>query len=240
MKGAQLALPVLLQQVPRFENFFAGPNAEVVDLLRAVAAGRPIPGVWIYGAPASGKSHLLAALVEAAPQARWLDGEPDDLAGLEGGQTAVIAMDDVDQRLQRPEQVHALMRLVDGARLRHQSLVLAAGVAPSRLAGVLPDLRSRFESMAVLGLKPLRDQDRRELLDLHARARGLRLGEDAVRWLLAHLQRDAGSLIAALEVLDRAALSAQRRPTLRFVQQVLGQPPVLPARARETGQTGPG
>jgi DnaA family protein len=94
-------------------------------------------------------------------------------------------------------------------------------VPPARLVDPLPDLRTRLEAMALLGLKPLREDDRRELLRLHATQRGLELAEEVVAWLLARLRRDAGTLIAALDQIDRACLSAKRRPTLPFVQQVL-------------------
>jgi DnaA family protein len=105
-------------------------------------------------------------------------------------------------------------------------------VAPARLAGISADLRSRLEAMALLGLKPLRESDRRELLRLHARQRGLDLPDEVVDWLIARLRRDAGTLIAALDEIDRASLSAKRRATLPFVQQVLTPllqplPPVL-------------
>ncbi|MGH8517776.1 MAG: HdaA/DnaA family protein, partial [Panacagrimonas sp.] len=53
----------------------------------------------------------------------------------------------------------------------------------------------------------------------------LDLADDVVTWLIARLRRDAGTLIAALDLIDRAALSAKRRATLPFVQQVLA--PVL-------------
>jgi chromosomal replication initiation ATPase DnaA len=58
-----------------------------------------------------------------------------------------------------------------------------------------------------------------------ARARGLELPADAARYLLSRLPRDAGSLVEALDRLDRALLSAQRRLTVAFLQQWLKEPP---------------
>jgi DnaA-homolog protein len=56
---------------------------------------------------------------------------------------------------------------------------------------------------------------------LQAQQRGLELPDDVVAWLIVRLRRDAGTLIGALEEIDRASLSAKRRPTLPFVQQTL-------------------
>lgn len=239
MKGSQLVLPVRLQQDARFENFFVGPNADAVDALLAVAEGKANPGVWLYGAAFAGKSHLLGALRHLRPDMALYTAEGCTLDELTNCEAEILAIDDVEQLLQRSEAEHCLMRLIDARRAREQLLVLSAGVAPSRLEATLPDLRSRFEALAIIGLRPLRDQDRRELLDLHARARGLVLPEDAVQWLLAHLRRDAGTLISALEELDEAALRAQRRPTLRFVQQALRER-VQPSLALENEQKASG
>jgi DnaA-homolog protein len=77
----------------------------------------------------------------------------------------------------------------------------------------------------VYGLRPLADEDRATLLAERARARGLELPADAARYLLSRLPRDAGSLVEALDRLDRALLSAQRRLTVAFLQQWLKEPP---------------
>lgn len=223
MKGSQLALPVQLSQAPAFDTFFAGPNAEIVEALRQIATRRsPVPAAWIYGAGASGKSHLLQAAVAAAGEGavyRPAAIETDRLAAL--GDAPLLALDDVEDALGDEARALTLLRLVDQRRERGQPLLLAGNVAPARLIGISPDLRSRLEAMALLGIKPLREDDRRELVRLQAQRRGLELPEDVVAWLIARLRRDAGTLIAALEEIDRATLSAKRRPTLPFVQQAL-------------------
>jgi DnaA-homolog protein len=223
MKGAQLALPVQLSQRLAFETFFAGPNADVVDALRAIALARsPVPAAWVYGAASSGKTHLLRATVAAAGgRAVYGTGSPGpaEMAALE--EAPLVALDDVDAALDDESRALPLLRLIDVRRQRGLPLVLAGGAAPSRRTGLSPDLRSRLEAMALLGLKPLREDDRRQLVKLQARQRGLDLPDEVVAWLIARLRRDAGTLIAALDQIDRATLSAKRRPTLPFVQQAL-------------------
>lgn len=223
MKGAQLALPVQLSQEPAFETFFAGPNRDIVDALRDIALGRsPIPGAWLYGGAAAGKTHLLKAAVAAAGQrAAYASAavESEDLAALLDA--PLLALDDVESALGDEVRALTLLRLIDQRREFGRPLLLAGGVAPARLTDISPDLRSRLDAMALLGLKPLREDDRRELVRLQAQQRGLDLPEDVVAWLITRLRRDAGTLIAALEEIDRACLSAKRRPTLPLVQQTL-------------------
>lgn len=232
MKGAQLALPVQLSQAPAFDNFFAGPNADVVVSLQGTASPHGLPAAWLYGATSSGKSHLLRATVAlAGPRALYAAGPYEAAALADWNDAQLLALDDVEALAAHEDSAIALLRLIDYRRQHGMPLLLAAGVPPARLDSPLPDLRTRLEAMALLGLKPLREDDRRDLVRLNAAQRGLDLPEDAMAWLLGRLRRDAGTLIAALEEIDRACLSAKRRPTLPFVQQALApllQPSLLP------------
>jgi len=231
VKGLQLPLGVQLPDTASFETYFAGPNAEAVAALQAtVAPGSPAL-LLLYGPAGTGKSHLLQALTRAAARSvacayvplRELRAEGaapgDTLDGLERAQ--LVCLDDIDAVLAQPDWELSLLRLLDALRAHGGRAVLAAPAAPERLALPLPDLRTRLAQAAVYGLKPLSDHDRTGLLLERARARGLELPEDAARHLLARLPRDPGSLVAAIERLDHALLSAQRKLTLSFVQQWL-------------------
>jgi DnaA-homolog protein len=56
-----------------------------------------------------------------------------------------------------------------------------------------------------------------------AQRRGLVLEEAALDWLLRRVGRDLAGLAALLDELDRASLAAQRRITVPFLRQALGQ-----------------
>lgn len=219
MKGTQLALSVQLHQTPGFDNFFAGPNGAAVDALRRIG---DTGMACVCGASTSGKTHLLRAAVRAAgPDAIYLSlRDPAPLAD----PLALLALDDVDAAAADPGRALELLRLIDRRRAQIRPLLLASVAPPAHLICALPDLRTRLEALPLLGLHLLRESDRLELLRLQAAERGLELPDDTARWLLSRLARDAGTLIAVLERLDRAALSAQRRLTVPFVQQVLRGP----------------
>ena len=233
MRGLQLPLGVQLSDTASFESYHAGPNAEVVAALRAVADDAGPPLLFVYGPAGSGKSHLLQALVRAAAPARgcaYLPLAQFDAAdigeALQGFDQADLAcLDDVDAVAGDAGGAVALLRLLDALRAHGGRCVIAASAPPERLGAALPDLRTRLTAAATYGLKPLTDADRERLLLDRARARGLELPQDAARALLARLPRDAGSLVDAMDRLDRALLSAQRRLTLSFVQQWLRDHP---------------
>ena len=94
--GAQIALPVSLDVEARFETYHPGNNAAVVAALQAPSS----PGIWLAGAPGSGRSHLLQAVVAAAPAGEALylplaSGLPAAAVdGLSGALT--VCLDDVD------------------------------------------------------------------------------------------------------------------------------------------------
>lgn len=229
MRGAQLPLGVHLSEAASFESYHPGPNQEVVAALRALARGEGPPLLFLYGPAASGKTHLLQALTRAAaleqacayvPLAQF--GPADAAEALQGFEQAdLLCVDDLDVLAGGSAGALALLRLLDRRRAHDGRCVLAATAPPERLGATLPDLRTRLSAAATYGLKPLSDGDRERLLLDRARARGLDLPGDAARALLARLPRDAGSLVRALERIDRDLLTAQRRLTLAFVQQWL-------------------
>lgn len=220
MIGRQLPLPVQLRDSASFDSYHPGPNSEALAALSGATAN-----VFLFGPPSSGKTHLLQALARITGAAylplRELRGfGPEALDGF--GAAPALCADDVDAIAQDRDWCIALLRLIDTHRTRGSRCVFAAAAPPERMGLPLPDLRTRLAACAAFGLQSLSDDDRLQLLRDRAVARGLDLPEDAARWLLATQSRDTGKLLAALEQLDQASLSAKRRLTLPFVQSVLG------------------
>lgn len=183
---------------PRFDNFVVGRNAEAVARLRAL----DLPAiVYLWGEPASGKTHLLEA------------------TRAEHGDRALIVDDvqslDADGQQRVFEAFNAT--LAGGA-----PLVVAGERAPLALS-LREDLRTRLGAGLVHRLEPLSDDEKRVALAIAARERGLALGDDLVAYLLTRFARDLRSLMAMLEALDRYALEQGRALTLPLVRQWLSE-----------------
>lgn len=220
MKGRQLALAVQLRDAATFESYYAGPNGQVVAALQGPHS------LLIYGPAGSGKTHLLHALARSGaaylPLAEFAAHGPETLEGFSA--QACLLLDDVETVSMDIEWSLALLRLLDerhGDRLR---TVIACNAPPDALNCALPDLKTRLNRLALFGLRALDETQRAELLRERGRSRGLQLSDEVIQWMLTHLPRDPGSLLSALETLDRAALTAKRRLTLPFVQLTLGAP----------------
>lgn len=220
MIGEQIPLPVQLRDRASFTSFVPGANAAAIDALRSGQAD-----LFLAGAAGSGKSHLLharlreqggsytdAALIATHGEAA--------LAGL--GDSRWLAIDDLDA-LTGADAAIALARLLDQRRRDGLVTVLAGRRVPAERGDLLADLRTRLALCAVFTLQALGDDDLREWLRTRAAARGLELPDAVAEYLIRRLPRDAASLGAAIDRLDRAALVAQRgRLSVPFVQRVLG------------------
>ena len=193
----QLALPIQPPPAPTLDNFVPGANAELLARLRELRAGRCAESIlYLWGAPGSGRSHLLRA----------------------SAREGVTLADDVD-RLDEPAQI-ALFGAINRAR-DAGGTVLAAGPRPPAQLALREDLRSRLAWGLVYELKPLSDDERQVFLLGEAARRGLRLADDVAAYLLSHVRRDMASLGAILDHLDRTSLEQRRPITLALVREAL-------------------
>jgi DnaA family protein len=237
--SAQLALNVRLRDGASFENFQPGPNREPLARLEAVCAalvaGAPAPErvLYLWGPAGSGRSHLLQAACRAlhdggcAPFYLSL-AETAGLvpAVLEGAErAALVCLDDCEAIAGSPGWERALFALCERLRAAGGVLLAAGAAAPAALGLALPDLASRLGWGPVYQLATLDEAGRLAAIQLRARNRGLELGEDVVRYILARYPRDMASLFALLERLDRASLASRRRVTIPFLRELEGEPP---------------
>jgi DnaA family protein len=225
----QIPLAVKLHDAAVFSTFRDGPNQLAVEYLRSVATGEAQGGAWLWGAGATGKTHLLQAVCAAAGDAgRRAAYLPLDQLGahgaavLEGWETQnLVAVDGLDAVIGHRDVEAGLFSLYNALADQGGVMIAASRGAPSGLPFALQDLRSRLAAGAVFHVRPLEEADAAAVLRLRARHRGLELPDDVAAYLLRRVPRDMASLCEWLERLDVASLAAQRRLTVPFVREVL-------------------
>ena len=224
-------LPLALRFPPdqRLDTYVAAPAGALAQL-RALAVQPGADWCYLAGPPGSGKTHLaLGVCAEAEAGGRRAAYLPlrtaagrvqDALEALEGAD--LVALDDVDAIAGDRAGEVALFDFHNRMRAAGAALLYGASAAPDALPLSLPDLRSRLGQCARVMLPMLDDAGRREVLRARARRRGLAVDEAALDWLLRRVGRDLAGLTRLFDRLDRAALAAQRRLTVPFLREALG------------------
>ena len=215
----QIALDIAQPPAPTLDNFVPGRNAELVVALYSAANGSGERFIYVWGAPGSGRSHLLRAVADAGRSAgrRSLMFDPR-AAPFDAPDNALCAADDVDA-LDAEAQI-ALFNLHNRLKAGHGAL-LASGNAPPAQLALRADLVTRLASGLVYQVHGLNEEEKVAALRRHAQARGFRLSEEVVAYLLRHAQRDLPSLLALLDALDRYSLATRRAINVPLLREVL-------------------
>ena len=223
----QIPLDIGTPLSPTLDNFFPGPNAEVLSHLQTWLHGsgpahtRSPQSCFIAGAPGSGKSHLVSALAHALHGAGASVGflRPDSLAATDFDPAWVaVILEDV-HGFDAPLQHTAFNWYVNAQA--YQRAVFATGNATPRALMLREDLRTRLGGGQVFHLQALTDAQVRAVLQDSARLRGLVLSEEVLDFVLHRFSRDLGSLMPLLTALDHFALQTQRAITIPFIKTML-------------------
>ena len=198
----QLLLDFTQAPAPTFANFVHGGNAELFHALEAAARGEAAERVvYAWGESGAGKSHLATAF-EGAARERGLQGHRviDGVERLDDG-AQVALFNDFNERA-------------------FDFLLVTASAAP-REVRLRRDLATRLATGLTYRVLALTDEEKRAALAAHAKARGFALSEEVSAYLLNHSRRDMGSLVAALDALDRYSLETGRPITVPLLKAAM-------------------
>jgi DnaA family protein len=83
------------------------------------------------------------------------------------------------------------------------------------------DLATRLATGLTYRVVALTDAEKGAALAAHAKTRGFAIPEDVTSYLLTHARRDMGSLIGALDSLDRYSMETGRPITIPLLKAAL-------------------
>jgi DnaA family protein len=225
----QLTLGVSLQDEATFTNYYVGNNGALIHELQHTARGPGERVIYFCGSGGQGCTHLLQAACHEAnrnqltavylPLNNLIDYSPAIFEDLE--HLHLICIDDFQSIAGRPDWEEAFFHLYNRIREAGNNLIVAATVLPKFLGLVLPDVVSRLNWGTVFQLSPLSDKEKLQTLIMRAERRGMSLPEEVGKFILNHCPRHMSTLFAALDALDKASLSAQRKLTIPFVKTIL-------------------
>lgn len=210
----QLLLDFTQAPAPTFANFVPGGNAELARAVEAAVRGEISERVmYLWGEPSAGKTHLLKAFAAASGgRARYVPAADF----MDAGDAPVFALDDVE-KLSADEQV----TLFNAYNERSFDFLLVSAQAAPKDVTIRKDLATRLATGLTYRVLPLTDEEKAAALAAHAKQRGFSIPEDVTAYLLTHSRRDMGSLIAALDSLDKYSLETGRQITVPLLKAAL-------------------
>jgi DnaA family protein len=211
-------LPLHLTQASQsFDTFYAVGNDATVKALQQFVQGEGEKLLYVYGPAGAGKTHLLKA-VATQSHATLLSGEALDLSLIKADAQCVI-IDDIDAALGLHST--ALFNLFNHIKDHNLQLLVSASTPPQQLNGPLNDLQSRLQSMLVLPVNSLSEDDISQAIVTQAHAQGLALPAEVLTFLMKRIARDMSVFSAVVTVLSEASMIEQRKLTVPFVKRVL-------------------
>ena len=223
----QLELDVSREDPCVFDNFYNGANADVVSALKSLISRDSAAPLWLWGAPATGKTHLLLAAVRAATEqgltAAYLPAHaglnPDALDALH--KIDLLCIDDAGKIAGAPQVEAAMGVLCRELERRGSRLALAAASTPAGAGFERDDMRTRLASGQIWKLQPLTDEERLEAVQLRVRSRGIRLPEATARFLMRRVRRNPSDVFLLVDRLAALAASRSKQLTVPFVRLAL-------------------
>ncbi|MDD5113368.1 MAG: DnaA regulatory inactivator Hda [Methylobacter sp.] len=228
----QLPLDFDFRANQTFNDFYPGPNQEIISHLQQSVIGPGEQQLFLWGATGEGKSHLLQACCQLAQQqgisSFYFDLSTSKLPtpttllnGLE--EIELVCFDNIETIAGNQAWELAFFNFFNRHRERDHKLILSADCPPQLLTIELPDLKTRLNWGLTLKLKPLSDTDKIAALIFKADQLGFEISPKVGQFLLTHYSRDIHGLWVLLEKLDRASLAAKRKLTLPFLRQILNE-----------------
>lgn len=231
-RSPQLSLPVHLPDDETFASFYAGGNSQLLAALRHLALDEGERMIYIWGAPDSGRSHLLHACCAEMNSCNMATAyipldmhammAPAYLEGLEN--LSLVCLDNIDAVAGHKDWETAIFDFYNRRKELDEStrLIVTASAPANQLNWTLPDLASRLSWGVTYRLVELSDAQKIGALQLRAELRGLRMPLEVSRFLIKRISRDMPTLLAALDQLDKASITEQRKLTIPFVKETLG------------------
>lgn len=194
------------------EHFLpASSNAQAVRLLAHVTGT-----LLLFGPQGSGKSHL-ATIWQKRHNALRIDASkaPCDLPAPH------LVWEDADKTTWNMAAQENAFHALNMVKENGHALLITATTPPAQWPLQLADLRSRLLAIPVARLEAPDDALTAGLILKHVHERQLRLGEDALNYLVTRAPRDGAAIATLIETLDKAALAQARALTIPFIKTVI-------------------
>ena len=196
-----------------FNTFFVGENEIALERVRQGER------VWLFGEAATGKTHILRALVKEIANARYFNEDVPNLN--EDLSSPLLLIDDINELCGTEESEYALFAAYEATDFSKTRWVVTAKGAPNEVAFLYRDLASRMRLFEQVELRPVPESARANLLKFWANDRAIGISDEVIQFLLDRIPRTQESLWDTLQKLDRTSMLENRTLTIPFVREVM-------------------
>jgi len=201
------------------EDFLVGDCNEAAVKWLDSWGSWPGIGLIVYGPEACGKTHL-ARVWQQQAGAEFIKAADLDNAAAERLVTQNVQNVIVDD-LESLAEEEALFHLYNHLFQSKGSLLILAERPPKRLEIILPDLRSRLQSLPSAEIT-LPDETVLSAVFLkHFHDRQIMLDADVLTYILPRIERSFGEVARLVDLIDKKALAEKRRITVPLVRDLL-------------------
>ncbi len=217
----QMALDLPARPALGREAFFVAPANRLALALVESWPAWPARRLAVAGPAGAGKTHL-SHVWAARSEAVFLNAA--DLAGLDPADQpgeAALVVEDADRIVGVATAEETLFHLCNRLATGGGSLMVTGRSAPAHWGLALPDLASRLAVAPVAMLEPPDDALLSAVLVKLFTDRGIGVGPEVIRFLVARMDRSFEAASATVAQLDRLGLARGRAISVRLAAEAL-------------------
>jgi chromosomal replication initiation ATPase DnaA len=204
------------------DDFLIAPNNQDAVAWIDLWPDWPAPLLILYGPVASGKSHLAAVWGEKSNAAcvnpRTLNDET--IRHIASAAKHVI-LEDADNLIGNVEAEKGLFHLYNLFKEEKRSIMLTLVEPPVRRAFALPDLASRLRAAPAVAIREPDDILLSSILVKMFNDRQLRVGQDAINYIVSHMERSFEAARRVVEEADKRAMIEKRAVSIPLLREIL-------------------
>ena len=205
-----------------FDNFIVGDNKNLFDSLYNLKNTDQI--ILIYGAKASGKTHLCEATLNIFPDNSCFINNHSSLMNQSlGDHYDLVVIDDLDEIISSNETEEMLFSVLNNQMLHNKSAIITSTKVVSECNIGLQDLSSRLLSDKIFTISDLDDSDKISMMVSFCTQRGLEINQKVLEYIINNCSRDLYFLCALIKNIDSVSLSERRKITIPFIKKVISQ-----------------
>lgn len=184
----------------------------------------PAPTLILYGPKSSGKTHLAAVWGERSGAAcikpeNLNDETIRDIAKA----TRHVVLEDCDGLIGDVNGEKGLFHLYNLFKEEGRSILITLLEPPVRRSFALPDLASRLRASPCVAIREPDDVLLSAILVKLFNDRQLRVGDDVIRYILAHMERSFEAASRIVDLADKKALTEKKAVTMMLLKELLNQ-----------------